>query len=82
MIFRKLQNSPQKAVPVAMMFVVVGLSLIVLAMSWSRFAFPLTYFGHDWNDFAHGFLYGLAIAMEILGLVIVTTAASAKTRKP
>jgi hypothetical protein len=82
MILRKIQDSPQKAVPLAMMLVVVGLSLIVLATVWLRFAPPLTFFGHDWGDFMHGFLYGVAIAMEIAGVAIAAAAAvAAKARK-
>jgi hypothetical protein len=82
MILSKVQDSPQKAVPLAMMLVVAGLSLIVVATVWPRFAPSLIFFGHDWGDFVQGFLYGVAIAMEIMGVAIAAAAAvAAKARK-
>jgi hypothetical protein len=82
MILRKIQDSPQKAVPLAMMLVVAGLSLIVLATVWLRFTPSFIFAGHDYGDFVHGFLYGVAIAMEIMGAAIAAAAAvAAKARK-
>jgi hypothetical protein len=81
MILRNLQNSPEKMVPVAMAFVVVGLSILTIGIAWPRFIPPVVHSGTDWNDFFRGLLFGIAIAMEITGVVIATSAAVAKKRK-
>jgi uncharacterized protein YjeT (DUF2065 family) len=77
MILRKLNNSPEKLIPVAMMFITVGMMLIVVATAWHKPLIPVTS-GTDWNDFLRGFALGLAIVMEIAGLVIALAAARAK----
>jgi hypothetical protein len=81
MILRNLQNSPEKMIPVAMAFVVVGLSILTIGIAWPRFIPPVTHTGTDWNGFFRGLLFGIAIAMEITGVVIATSAAVAKKRK-
>jgi hypothetical protein len=81
MILRNLQNSPEKMIPVAMAFVVVGLSILTIGIAWPRFIPPVAHSGTDWNDFFRGLLFGIAIAMEITGVVIATSAAVAKKRK-
>jgi hypothetical protein len=80
MILRNLQNSPEKSIPVAMTLIVVGLSILMIGIAWPRFSPPVPHMGTDWNDFAHGFLIGLAIALEIGGVVLAISAA-AKKRK-
>jgi hypothetical protein len=81
MILRNLQNSPEKMIPVAMAFVVVGLSILTIGIAWPRFIPPVAHTGTDWNDFFRGLLFGIAIAMEITGVVIATSAAVARKRK-
>jgi hypothetical protein len=80
MILRKLNNSPEKQIPVAMMFISVGMMLLVLGITWHK---PLgsAHSGTDWSDFLRGFLLGLAIVFEIAGLVIALAAARAKKAK-
>jgi hypothetical protein len=80
MILRNLQNSPEKSIPLAMTLIVVGLSILMIGIAWPRLSPPVPHIGTDWNDFAHGFLIGLAIAMEVGGVVIAASAA-AKKRK-
>lgn len=77
MILRKLQSSPEKMIPVAMMFVSVGMMLLVLGIVWHK---PLIHSapGTDWNDFLRGFALGIAIVFEITGLAIALAAARAK----
>jgi len=81
MILRNLKNSPEKMIPVAMSLIVVGLSILAIGITWPRFAPPLPHAGTDWNDFARGFLYGLAIALETAGVVLAATAAAATAKK-
>jgi len=84
MILRNLQNSPERMIPVAMTMVVVGLSILVIGIAWPHFSPSLPHTGPqtniDWNDFARGFLFGIAIALEAAGVVLAATAA-AKKRK-
>ena len=81
MIFRKLQESPEKMVPVAMALVVVGLSLLTIGFTWPQISTPLPHTGTDWNDFFRGALFGVAIVLEIAGVAIATKAAALKKRK-
>ena len=74
------QNAPEKSIPLAMTLVVVGLSILMIGIAWPRFSPSVPHIGTDWNDFAHGFLIGLASAMEIGGVIIAASAA-AKKRK-
>ena len=80
MILRNLQNSPEKMIPVAMTFVVVGLSILMIGLAWPRFFSPAVHAGTDWSDFFRGFIFGIAIVMEIVGVALAATAA-AKKRK-
>jgi hypothetical protein len=81
MILRNLQNSPEKMIPVAMSMIVVGLSILIIGITWPHFSPPVPHAGTDWNDFARGFLYGLAIALETAGVALAAKAAAAKKRK-
>ena len=80
MTLLNLQNAPEKSIPLAMTLIVVGLSILMIGIAWPRFSPSAPHIGTDWNDFAHGFLIGLAIAMEIGGVIIAASAA-AKKRK-
>ncbi len=81
MILRKLENSPEKMVPVAMTFIVVGLSMSMIGIAWSRLALPAPHIGTDWNDFLRGAIFGIAIVLEIAGVAIAAKAAAAKKRR-
>ncbi len=81
MILDKLKNSPEKMIPVAMAFIVVGLSILMIGLAWPTFFPPVVHSGTSWSDFCRGFLFGLAIAMEITGVVLATTAAAAAAKK-
>jgi hypothetical protein len=78
MILRKLQISPEKMIPLAMALIVVGLSMTVIGIAWPRFSLSLTHAGTDWNDFFRGVLFGIAIVLEIAGVVLAAKAAAAK----
>jgi len=80
MILRNLQKSPEKMIPVAMAFIVVGMSILAIGITWPRFSPPVPHMGTDWNDFFRGLMFGLAIAMEVVGLVFAATAAELKKR--
>jgi hypothetical protein len=79
MLLKKLHESPQKAVAFGMSLVVIGLMLIVLGVLWPRISF-LAQLWPAWNDFLHGFVFGVAIVFEIAGVVINTTAAANKRK--
>jgi hypothetical protein len=81
MILSKLENSPEKKIPVAMALIVVGLSMTVIGISWSRFAPSVTHPGTDWNDFFRGAILGFAIVLEIAGVALAASAAAAKKRQ-
>jgi hypothetical protein len=78
MLLRTLQNQPRRAIPVAITFIVTGLSILFIYFAWPRFSPSLPHTGTNWNDFFHGFLLGIAIALEAGGLVV----AIAAIRKP
>jgi hypothetical protein len=81
MILRKLQNSPEKMIPVAMTFIVVGLSILAVGIAWPRFSPEVPHLGTDWNDFFRGLMFGIAIAMEVVGVAFAATAAAAALKK-
>ncbi len=79
MLLKKLQKSPEKMVPVGMMLITAGLMLIVFGVLWPRIPF-LAHLWPDGNDFLRGFVFGIAIALEITGVVINATAAANKRK--
>ena len=81
MILSKLENSPEKKIPVAMALILVGLSMTAIAVSWSRIAPSVPHVGTDWNDFFRGAIFGFAIVLEIAGVAIAASAAAAKKRQ-
>jgi hypothetical protein len=81
MILSKLENSPEKKIPVAMALIVVGLSMTVIGVSWSRLAPSVPHVGTDWNDFFRGVVFGIAIVLEIAGVAISASAAAARKRQ-
>ncbi len=81
MILRKLQSNPAAMIPVAMALIVVGLSLLTIGIAWPRFSPPLPHAGTDWNDFFRGAIFGIAIVLEAVGVVLAAKAAVAKKRK-
>jgi type II secretory pathway component PulF len=84
MTLRNLRNFPEKMIPVAMAFVAVGMSILIIGIIWPRFSPSVSHSGTDWNDFFRGLMFGIAIAMEVTGVVLAATAAAAaaKKRKP
>lgn len=79
MIVRNLQDSPQRAIPVAMTLVVVGLSFLLIGIAWPRFLPAVAHHGLD--DFLRGLVFGLGIALEVCGVVIAASAAAAAKKK-
>jgi hypothetical protein len=64
-----------------MALIVASLSMIVIGITWSRFAPSVPHLGTNWNDFFHGVIFGTAIVLEIAGVVIAGSAAAAKRRE-
>ncbi len=81
MILRNLKNAPEKMIPVAMALIVVGLSILAIGITWPRFSPPTLHAGTDRNDFARGFLFGLAITLETVGVALAAMAAAASAKK-
>jgi hypothetical protein len=81
MILRNLKQDPAKMLPVATTFVVVGLSILIIGIAWPRFLPQVPHIGTDWNDFFRGVIFGIAIAMEVTGVVLAASAASAAAKK-
>jgi len=78
MILRNLQKATEKMIPVAMTFVVVGLSILLIGIAWPHFSPSIPHQGTDWNDFFRGVIFGIAIAMEVVGVVLAASAAAKK----
>ena len=80
MILHNLQKAPEKMIPVAMTFVVVGLSILTIGIVWPHFSPspPIPHQGTDWNGFFRGVIFGIAIAMEVVGVVLAASAAAKK----
>jgi hypothetical protein len=84
MIFRHLlkpnEQCARAKVPVAMMFVTIGLMLMVVGVVWSGASSPSVHTALLSHDFLRGFLIGVAIVLEIVGVVIAASA-TRETRK-
>ncbi len=78
MILRNLQKSPEKMIPVAMTFVVVGMSILTIGIVWPHFSPSIPHQGTDWNGFFRGAIFGIAIAIEVVGVVLAASAAAKK----
>lgn len=78
MILRKLQKTPEKMAAVAMIVITIGLAFLIIGIAWPRHPLPAAHLGTDWDDFLHGVMIGIAIALEAGGVVIAVSAAAAK----
>ena len=74
MILGKLQQYPEKRIPVAMALVTTGLMILIAGIVWPAHALPIAHSGTDWGDFFRGFVFGFAIVLELSGLVILAAA--------
>lgn len=81
LILRGRQKSPAVLVPVAMMLITLGLGFMVAGVVWPRSALPVAHLGTAWGDFFRGFLFGIAIVMEVSGVVIAMAAAATRAKK-
>ncbi len=78
MFFHAIQETPRKTIPVAMALIVVGLSCLLFGLAWPTFSRAFTHLGTESSDFIHGLFFGIAIALEIGGVVLAATAAARK----
>ncbi len=81
MILRRLQNSPEKMVPVAMALVTSGLMMIVVGIVWPVHSIPVAHGDTNWSDFFRGVTFGFGIVMELTGAVIASAAVRAKAAR-
>ncbi len=81
MILSKLENAPEKRIPVAMALIAVGLSMTAIGINWARIVPSAPHMGTDWNDFFRGAIFGVAIVLEIAGVAIAASVAAAKKRE-
>ena len=81
MLSAAIKKNPRKMIPIAMMLVVVGLTLVttgnLVARHWAAAGLPSS----QWGDFTFGFMVGLGIILEIFGLVIAAKAASEQRKQ-
>lgn len=82
MLLRRLNAPPERLTAVAMMLIAVGLGALVAGIVWQRYPLPRAHAGTDWDSFLHGFLMGVAIALEAGGVVLATVVARAKSISP
>ena len=80
MLFRNLR-SDKLAVPAAMGFVVIGLLLIIVAVTFPRLASLHAHSAQNSLNFVQGLLFGIAIVFEIVGLFALIPALSAARKK-
>lgn len=78
MLLDKLQRNPEKIVPIGMALLVVGLAIGTIGINWPRIP---AHFPAEWNDFARGFMYGLAITLEVFSIVVLAHAARRKRQQ-
>ena len=81
MLLSKLERTPERMAPIAMMLIAVGLGALIAAIAWPRHPSPPLHTGADWDSFIHGFLMGLAIALEAGGVVLALVAAKTKSAR-
>jgi hypothetical protein len=79
-LLKRNEQDAAAKVPVAMMFVTIGLMLIVVGVAWPGASSPAAHTGPLSHDFLRGFLIGIAIVLEIVGVGIAASAARV-TRK-
>jgi hypothetical protein len=76
MLCRQFLQSPAKAVPVGVAVLNVGLFFLIAGITWPH-AIPAC-LPPQWNDLAHGFLLGIAIALEAIAVMVLVSACAAK----
>jgi hypothetical protein len=81
MLFRALEDDPQKIIPVAMALIVIGLSCLLFGLAWPTFSHVFPNLGTGSRDFIHGLFFGIAIVLEIGGVVLATSATAAAAKK-
>jgi hypothetical protein len=62
-----------------MMFVTLGLMILLIGTVWPKLPF-LAHLWPNWNDFLRGFLFGIAITLEIAGVAINAIAVANKRK--
>lgn len=80
MLQKKLRESPDKVVAFGLTLVVIGLMMVVIGANWQRIPY-LAHLWPAWNDFLHGFIIGIAITLEIAGVVINAIAAANRRKR-
>ncbi|MDR3751918.1 MAG: hypothetical protein P4K94_10575 [Terracidiphilus sp.] len=80
MLLKKLQKYPEKMVPVGMTLLTTGLMMLVIGIFWPQSPF-LAHLAPDWNDFLRGFLFGIAIVLETLSVVVLVSAVANKRKE-
>lgn len=65
-----MQFSQQESKSLAMSLVSVGLFLVVLGTAFTRFGAQAQ--TPDWEDFARGLCFGMGMALETIGLLVMS----------
>lgn len=72
MFLDKLQFSPQESKSLAMLLVPVGLFFVVFGTAFTHFGEPSPI--PAWQDFARGLFFGMGMALEMIGLLVMSNA--------
>jgi len=80
MILDRLQSN-KLAVPAAMAFVVIGLILVAVSVSVPHIASLRANYAKNTLDFVQGLFFGIAIAVEIVGISALIPAIAAARDK-
>jgi ABC-type Mn2+/Zn2+ transport system permease subunit len=73
MILDKLQIFPQKSTSLATSLVSVGLFLVVLGAAFAHFGLQTQ--SPAWEDFARGLFFGMGMALELIGVILMAQSA-------
>jgi hypothetical protein len=76
MLCNQLLKTSAKAIPIGVAVLNVGLLFLIVGIVWPHAISACV--SPQWNDFARGVFYGIAIAFETIAVVILATACAAK----
>ncbi len=62
MTFRNRSKKPAGLIPVAMMFLVIGIL-------WPNFFHPTTQLGKNWSEGLRGLMFGLSVGINVMAVV-------------
>jgi predicted acyltransferase len=73
-IFESLASKQKVQARNGMGLLVSGLFLTVITLNWHSWFPPVIFRGKDWTDFLHGVVAGVAIVIELTGMILLLRA--------